>query len=372
MHRLKMAVIVVAAVLGGIAPAMADDKRSGCAKRDRYCLDPDIVTTVSPQPASVTLSTALPKYASYEVTITHYARPETLAPVKFTATTSVVASDGVTPIAGQTADVVGSDSAECTASGVTVNCTFVAGLVAANSSKTFSVTVKAPSAGAQVKFASQTSWVEPNERNAPTEFEPERTAFTALDAPDPLKVSSFVPAGGGTLYTGENGGIPAPTALNTWTATVTLPPTAGSTTASIQNLISPITCAPNLLDCSSSTLTIPGGPFANLIITLRRDASTIGKYAKISNAKVFYTDPGHPNPSAVYPLQVPSCTDTTYGVLPLSGIPCMASRQAVYAPTTSSTSRTTSGGHDDDDDDHKTLLYWEFVIKAVDNGKYTN
>ncbi len=371
MRRLTLAIVLVAATMGGIAPTMADDKRPGCAKRDRYCLDPDIVTTISPQPASVTLSTALPKYASYQVTVTHYARPETLAPVKFTATTSVVAADGVTPVAGQTADVVGSDSAECTATGVTVNCTFVAGLVAANSSKTFSVTVKAPSAGAQVKFTSQTSWVEPNERNAPTEFEPVRTAFTALDAPDPLKVSSFVPAGGGTLYTGENGGIPAPTTLNTWTATVTLPPTAGSTTASIQNLISPITCAPNLLDCSSSTLTIPGGPFANLIITLRRDASTIGKYAKISNAKVFYSDPGHPNPLAVYPLQVPACTDTTYGVLPLSGIPCMSSRQAVYAPTTSSTSRTSGVDHDDDDD-HKTLLYWEFVIKAVDNGKYAN
>jgi hypothetical protein len=327
-------------------------------------------------------------YASYHVKITHYAdRDELLKPVVFTGTTAVVGASGSAEFLSASG-LPSNASCNITPSAVTptptpptIVCTFLDGLNLKSSFVEFDLVVRTPilalaTTGAQINFTSTTRWTEPNEWRwtsggwiHPTEYEPGRSASTLLAAPDPLKVSSYVPAGGGTLSTGLNGGIPAPTTSNTWTATVTLPTTAPATTVGVVNFIDPVTCAPNLLDCSSSTLSIPGGPFANLVITLRRDASTIAKYAKISSAKIFYSDPLHANSLVVYPLQVPACTDTTYGTLPLSGIPCIASRKAVYQTITTTSSTTTS--YRDDDDDHKKLLYWEFVINAVDNGKYT-
>ena len=95
MRKLKLAIVFVAATLGGLSSALAHLERSGCAIGDRYCRDPDITTTLVPLPSSVQFSTTAPPqttYASYKVRITHYAdRDELLKPVVFTATTAVAA-----------------------------------------------------------------------------------------------------------------------------------------------------------------------------------------------------------------------------------------------------------------------------------------
>ncbi|MEP7297918.1 MAG: hypothetical protein ABI702_17175 [Burkholderiales bacterium] len=340
--------------------------------------DIDVITTVTPTPSAVTYSTAsLPTYASYDVTLAHYSgRNELVKPVSFSGSTVVVDANNLA-IPGLTAVVVASSLPPgCTigSTPTSVRCTFLNGLYYKTDKINFSVTVSAPSGGHHVNFVGQASWVECDDyRHSSVEYGPVVTATTALSAPDPLKVSSYVPSGGGTLYTGSNNGIPTPTTSSTWAAKVSLPSTAAATTASIVNLIADPGCprAPNLLDCSSSTLTIPG-TFANLVITLRRDASTINRRAKIASAIVYYDNPAHPAPNIPYAgfgFHVPACTDTSYGgPLPRSGIPCIQTRSAVYAP------RTVKDRDEDCDPDDKSkkLLYWEFIILAVDNGRFIN
>ncbi len=234
-------------------------------------------------------------------------------------------------------------------------------MYAKGSSISFDLTVKAPSAGATVKITSQTSWKEPYEWGNPREYEPLRTASLSLSAPDPTKVKSFLPAGG-TVFTGTSGcvaenGCPA-TGADTWTTTVKVP---SSATAEVAEVVSPVTCAPDLLTCSTSTLSIPG-TFANLVIILRRDVSTIAKKAKISSARIYYDNPTTPAVGVSYPLEVPSCTDTTYGVLPKTGIPCIDVRTA-YPKKSAPPKPPVPAGFESD---------WEFVIKALDNGRYSN
>ena len=338
--------------------------------------DIDVITTVTPTPSAVTYSTAsLPTYASYAVTLAHYAsRNELLKPVSFTASTTVVDANNVAVPGLTAAFVAASLPAGCTigATPTSLKCTFPNGMYYKTDKITFTVTVAAPTGGHHVNFTSQASWTECDYYHNHAEYGPSSTVTTALNAPDPLKVSTVVLPTGGTLYTGTNSGIPAPTTSNTWAAKVVVPPTTGSTTASIQNLIADPACprAANLLDCSASTMTIPG-TFANLVVTLRRDASTISRWAKINSAIVYYDNPGHPAPGipyANYGFHVPACTDTTYGALPRSGVPCIQTRTAVYAP------RTRKDRDDDCDpyDKSKKLLYWEFVILAVDNGRFSN
>lgn len=356
----------LAMVLGAAAGAVSATGSTG----------PEVVTTIAPTPASVTYSTAgLPTYASYTVTLAHYAsRNELLKPVSFNASTTVVDASNVA-VPGQSAAIVASSlPAGCTigATPTSVKCTFPNGLYYKTDKITFSVTVSAPGAGHHVNFSGQASWTDCDDYWHRVETGPTVTAATALTAPNPLAVSTFVPSGGGTVYTGTNGGLPASTTSATWAAKVTLPTSASSTTASIVNLIADPACprAANLLDCSASTMTVPG-TFANLVITLRRDASTITKRAKIASAIIYYDQPGHPAagiPYANYGFQLPSCTDTTYGALPRSGVPCIKSRTEVFVPRTSK-------DRDEDCDDRdksKKLAYWEFVILAVDNGRFSN
>ena len=337
------AALASAAMLLGAAPALAT-------------YGPDIATTVERLPASVTLSTtALPTFASYRITLTHNLEHDDLKPVYFTATTSVLDAAGAV-VPGRAAEFVASSlPTGCAATTTTtINCTFNDGLLGAGATKVFSVTVKAPGAGAKLQFRSQTSWKECRV----FEQTPPASIYTALGAPDPSQVNTFVPPGGGTLFTGSVGGMA--TTVDTWTTTVKLPSSAPATTAEVAETVSAITCAPDLLDCSTSKLKIPG-TFANLLITLRRDVSTIGKHANICNARIYYSEPTVPAVGVTYPLEVPACTDTTYGALPRPGVPCIDDRKAY--PRKSKHGHPVPAGFEGD---------WEFIIKAVDNGRYTN
>lgn len=194
-----------------------------------------------------------------------------------------------------------------------------------------------------------------------------------LGTENPTLVRSAVPKAGSTLFTGVGvttlGAVA--TASDPWTTTVIVPanftvPTGNYTLATIEEASTPTgtgtidcTLASNLSNCSSTTLTIPGS-FAKLIIFLRRDASTLvfpNKPNEINSAKVFYSLPAQPDPRVMYPLDVPACTDTTYGVLPQIGIPCIKARKR-YTNSNSPTPST------------EWLRDWEFEIWALDNGKY--
>jgi hypothetical protein len=175
-----------------------------------------------------------------------------------------------------------------------------------------------------------------------------------LGTPQLSSVKSAVPKSGGTVFTGEGA---VATTVDPWTTTIVIPASGSITTADVFETINPSAIAPDLLNLSSSALTIPG-EFAKLVITLRRDVSTLAKGAKISSAKIYYNNPSHPDPRINYDglgyLVLP-CSDTTWGALPQLGIPCLFKRTAY-------TKRTAPTPDWEGD--------WEFIIYALDNGKY--
>lgn len=174
----------------------------------------------------------------------------------------------------------------------------------------------------------------------------------ALGTPQLASVKSAVPKSGGTVFTGDGA---VATAADPWTTTVAIPAASISTTADVLESISPIAYAPNLLNRSESVLTIPG-TFAQLVITLRRDVSTLAKGAKINSAEIRYSEPRDGGGLRItYPYTLLPCTDTTYGVLPQEGIPCLFKRTAY-------TKRSAPTPDWEGD--------WEFIIYALDNGKY--
>jgi hypothetical protein len=117
--------------------------------------------------------------------------------------------------------------------------------------------------------------------------------------------------------------------------------------------ISAQSCAADLRVCFATELTIPG-QFANLVIKLRRDASTLRQHAKIRNAKVYYAADG------VHFAEVLDC-DFTGG--PSPGRPCIESRKDF--------TKKNSPGHEHDHHRHTHPSgYWEFTILASDNGRY--
>jgi len=176
-------------------------------------------------------------------------------------------------------------------------------------------------------------------------------ASVLLGTPNPTQVKSTVPKTGGEFFTG---GAVA-TGGDNWTTTVVVPATTSFTTAEITETAG-VPVAPTLLNSSTTTLSIPG-TFQKLIITLRRDASTIVKGAKIASARLYYDNPTTPAPGVTYPYEVLPCTDTTHGTLPKPGIPCI-NRRTEYT-------KKTAPAPDWEGD-------WEFEVFALDNGRYVN
>ena len=155
------------------------------------------------------------------------------------------------------------------------------------------------------------------------------------------------------MFTGETGNTSADDPATT---TVRVPKAAS---VEMVESINPQSCAADLLVCFSSELTIPG-QFANLVIKLRRDASTLRKHAKIHNAKVFYAADG------IHFAEVLDC-DCTGG--PSPGVPCLESRKSTVSKGHSNGQGL---GHERDKhkQGHELTGYWEFTILATDNGRY--
>ena len=352
MRGLKWVIVVVAATLGGVMPALATDL--------------DITTTVTTSPAIDPLEVPLPPrprvnlgaYASYIVTLDPYNQNthETFHPVYFRATTTVVdVGDGETPVAGQVAafDFAGAayPSPDCTvtttpASATSIiecKLTFTPALISNGpNSAPFTVTVKAPAAGQRIKFVSETRWFEgvsPHNCGAvplgnfppvhppclETE-EPKPAIYFDLINPvtNPTVAETVLPfSTGGKVTTGTG----AATCTNPWVVSVQVPTSA---TVSLNS-------APGadefVATCSSGNcqffakVAIPQATFAAtnpLVTTLRRDRCTIegrgilGKALQILEESIYYRG----DTSTNY-LRLFSCR--THGG-PSPGVPCIASR----------------------------------------------
>lgn len=330
----------------------------------------DITTTVIPIAPNVTYSRdasatnktpALVTYVGYRVQISNVGG-NTINNIRFTGTTSVTDSQ-------EKAIYSSAEGVSCTTStgGTSIDCN-IGQLKAGEPFPEFAVFFVAPVKVVNtvadgenqdfVSFSGTTFYAEGTggvPQSTPTNSTlPWATVPVTLGTFNPESVKSAVPKGGGTLFTGDGA---VATATDTWATAVVVPATTRFTTAEILEATTPTTCAPDLLTCSTSTLTIPGS-FANLIIYLRRDVTTIAKNAKISSARVYYSDPTTPAEGVTYPYEVLPCTNTTtYGSLPKPGVPCIKSR-------TEFTKRTAPTPEWEGD--------WQFEIWALDNGRYVN
>jgi hypothetical protein len=218
--------------------------------------DVDITTAVVSLPASQALSTDTQKtYVRYRVTLTPYGANtgETFDPVYFTATTSVLSSpSGYGLQSGASAPFelpLPDGCVRVEPDRTTINCTFTPGLTSAgypygsppaSDPKVFTVVVKTPSAGARIKFKSETRWFEvgfphycsgpapafPLPAVSPPCYETEGdipATYTALTTPDPTVVETYVPVAGGTVITGANQGAATCVAGNKFVTIVKVP-----------------------------------------------------------------------------------------------------------------------------------------------------
>jgi hypothetical protein len=334
----------------------------------------DAQVTVTPVPATATLSRSAAQagYAAYLIQVKNVS-DDTLKILKITANTSVAP---VPPaLTAGTAEFVrkvgsGTDVACATTTGPTViECT-IAPLLPPYQSLGFVVLFKTPTSGASITFSTKTLYAE-YEVNEPYYDDIEsiyKTAVTALAAPSATQLDSYVPDTGATLSTGATGDA-VPTATDPWTTTITVPSNNG-TTLSVAESLDANSCGPGVLTCNISAIALPGN-FTTpvLIITLRRDVSTIGS-ATTSYLSKYYKPP-EPNiknavieykhvPTGPF-VQVQNCARDYHGNpivtpgLPGPGVPCIARRKAYpkYWPIPLNLRGD-----------------WEFEIWAVDNGQY--
>ena len=176
---------------------------------------------------------------------------------------------------------------------------------------------------------------------------------------------SAVPPGGATLSTGSLNGDGLPTPEDPWTTTAVLPGAVfGFQQARGTERTDGILESSDLIDRRVVELVIPGTNYApnRIVITLRRDFSTIRKGSKISNSVIYYTKTIIGDPSQQVDREpVLFCTS-----VPANGPyidatnvarPCIRSRTATPA-------RKVVNG--------KSEGYWQWVIEAFENGRYIN
>lgn len=318
----------------------------------------EIDGTVNPVQPSVSLSIGGSQpVASYSVTLTNTSGSSALNAARLVGTTTV--SGGSTAAKA----VFKSSTSSCTVTNVdqtSIDCNV--GALPLGASKTFTVTFTAPTSGTNIAFAWQAVFdngTPPGNSNGDA-----GTTNVGLDPIDSSAVTSDVPKDVAvTFFTGS--GIA--TEEDPWVTRVKAPSTSQSSTASVVEEVAAITCAPDLLTCNTSKLTIPGITFCNALdtgfvlsqcleIALLRDASTISKGAKIDSARVYYRKLETDAFQEVLP-----CTNTDYGKLPQPGRPCEDRTQRLAFPKKNTPKTPVAAGFESD---------WRFMIYAVDNGKY--
>lgn len=328
---------------------------------------------LTPQVTYTKAGSPNPFYVGYQVTVSNVGG-NTVNNVRFFGWTTVTDPDESAPFSQPPANdatcsaIANPPSLNLPANARTISCDF--GQMRAGSSVSFTVFFDAPvkdtnsptpngvagqcAATDCVHFRGFTAYSEGSNDSGgsnPNDSNSWLAGEVLLGTPDPTQVKTAVSKAGGVFFTGGQ----IATSSDTWTTTVSVPATTAVTTAEILEEVTLGGCAADLTTCAATTLAIPG-TFAKLIITLRRDASTIANGAKISSARIYYSSPTTPDPRITYPYEVLPCTDTTYGPLPQVAIPCLNKR----TDFTKKTAPTAEWIGD-----------WQFEIFALDNGRYS-
>ena len=355
MHGFRASAFLIAAALGSVAPALAGE------------LD----GTVTPVPASVSLSIGDSQpAASYLVTLKNVSGSSAMNLARLVGTTTV--TGGAPGAKAVFTSSTGNVCATTNPDGTSIACSV--GNLAPLQEKAFTVSFRSPTSGTAVSFAWQAVFDQgtpPGNSNgdagtATTGLDPINTAEVISHVPPNLAVTFFT---GGGVATGPLCTTPPCTGDN-WVTRVKVPSTSLATTGVVLELLNQGFCAQagNLLTCNTSDVSIPGATFGVagsrplsrfLEITLLRGASTIAKGAKIDSAIVYYRK------SDADSFQiVADCTDTSNGILPQAGKPCEdRTQRKAYPSKNRPKDPPVPAGFEGD---------WQFVIYAVDNGKYNN
>ena len=375
MHYLKSAILFAAATLGAALPAVAQTNGNRL-----------ITVTALPHAQTTTYTgRGSLNFVSYALTIANIGG-NTVNDISLRATSRVLpvgtsaTASSAWPSSTSLAPFNSSNSLACGGTGTetnVVNCT-VGQLRAAgqaNSSATFVVWFASPTRTAapldggleEINLLLTASYSDSSngERidsttgiaNFPTSIDP----FGQLTN----QFKSAVPPDGATLSTGSLNGDGLPTPEDPWTTTVVLPgAVANFMQARGTELTDGILESSDLIDRRVVELVIPQTNYApnRIVITLRRDFSTIRKGSKISNSVIYYTNAtGGDLSNQIGREPVLFCANVEANGPYLDGLgvwrPCIRSR-------TSTPARKVVNG--------KSEGYWQWVIEAFENGRYIN
>ena len=328
--------------------------------------DPNINISVRPLPSAVTLSRTvgvgtlpLDAYAAYEVTVSNRAA-NSLNRSFFNATTSVAGATTTATIDSVIA--VTPATSICTPTGTSLACNL--GQLLPGASSSFVVIVNSPTAGSRLDL----NWVSGGDEGNSTTGNgccnatgvASTTLVDALSENSTVKTSvrSFIKAAGGEFFTGAT---TIATPADPWTSRVVVPGAYSLpfTTAELVESVNPASCAPDLLVCLFTSLRMPG-QFAALEITLRRDASTIKRGAKIENAVLSYQTEVFNTATQQWDAvgtatPIPACVG---GAVPSGQTRCILSRLAYTKKYVADNNLPVD-----------FELDWEFVMRATENGR---
>lgn len=336
-----------------------------CAVGSAQAADPQVAISVTPIPSTVTfsrpaLTPPLPTYAAYRIKVVNNST-NTLNNVRFSGTTAVVLANPEARSA-PLREAIGLACATTNAARTSIECAIgqLRGGGGAGATAEFTLVFDTPTSGAapvacsadhpppscdRISFSTTTYYSEGSSDNggAAHTDTTELTAHTHLGTPTTTEVKSFVPTGGGQFFTGIDG-VPRsnadPALSDLWTTTVDVPSLAAGGAQVLESN-----------DLFISDVTIPGS-FTGLIITLRRDASTIPKNAKIANSIITYQ---HDLSNAATKITVQSCAITGG---PTPGKPCFDASNPPFEYTKRNAPIPDLIGD------------WEYRILAVDNGRF--
>lgn len=309
---------------------------------------PTVVSYARPQ-ATPPLNT----HAAYAVTITNLST-NVINSVRFSATATALTD-------GETATFKESIGLNCSGmGGTTVDCP-IGQMRGGGDSASFVLVFEAPIAAEsplpadRIDLAWKTSYGESNNDASGAAHTDTQTGTVAtlLGTPTNTEVRAYVPSEGALLFTGPSG---VATASDPWTTTVNVPTSGRAGVVEAQSLDS---CSADYLVCVTSTLDIPGSFAAPyLAITLRRDASTIKKGAKIANATLSHQagayDVAGNFIATGAPADLVSC-DLLPGRVPNATHKRCIDYRTVYTKKTAPTP--------DFEGD------WEFGLRALENGR---
>jgi hypothetical protein len=312
----------------------------------------------------------LTTYAAYQVTVRNTGNSTANKVVyqgRAQALTDPIQGGDPDPVTSSSVPAIQATDPTCKKTSTVFTCTL--GQIAGGGSRTFVLIFQAPEAFAgitpnkRIKLVSELSFCSNttcgNTNNASVGVAPQYTTLiTTDDAAIASSLKSVVPSSGASLFTG---GLAAATPGDPWKTTVVVPslvasdPPQSYLITSIEEsttLDTRVSCTS--VQCWDTNLLIPNLHFpkdsgAKLTITLLKDASIVGG-GNIKNATVWYIN------SANEIKALDACADTGG---PSPGIPCVASRKEY--PKTGTAKNPVPPGFEGD---------WEFVIEALDNGRY--